>query len=438
MKNQMNCIQSDPYQRTLHIKVKQTQRLLLGVGILLLSTIASQAQSLLPSASKPDPSKNQKSIQLGDNHYRVVPVGQYGEQASQTDSMVAQATENKTESKRPLFQQAFIQNDLGTQNSIALTQCETCEPASPMSIRAQLDQACNACGSLSGAFGCLHCDSYVYAVAEALHLDRDKEDTATISSRYGLSGFRREMGTRITLGRIPNCVSGWESTFTGIINWSSSGGLEAPIFRIQSNLEPIPPVSADDISAFNDAFIQTVNYDARYWSVEVNRTYVGWEVAKMLCGLRYIDFEEEYRVFSENDNETGSIRSDINNSLIGFQIGMDLTYPILRKTYIDFRGRAGVYANFLDLDLAIINDNEFAAGVSDRSVRAAGQFELGIGLRYEVTPKFSLKCGAEVWYLSGVGKSYDQLDNGIMGRNSVEGYEELITSALTYGAELRY
>ena len=50
MKNQMNCIQSDPYQRTLHIKVKQTQRLLLGVGILLLSTIASQAQSLLPSA----------------------------------------------------------------------------------------------------------------------------------------------------------------------------------------------------------------------------------------------------------------------------------------------------------------------------------------------------------------------------------------------------
>ena len=35
MKNQMNCIQSDPYQQTLHIKVKQTQRLLLGVGILL-------------------------------------------------------------------------------------------------------------------------------------------------------------------------------------------------------------------------------------------------------------------------------------------------------------------------------------------------------------------------------------------------------------------
>ena len=138
MKNQMNCIQSDPYQRTLHIKVKQTQRLLLGVGILLLSTIASQAQSLLPSASKPDPSKNQKSIQLGDNHYRVVPVGQYGKQASQTDSMVAQATENKTESKRPLFQQAFIQNDLGTQNSIALTQCETCEPASAMTIRSQL------------------------------------------------------------------------------------------------------------------------------------------------------------------------------------------------------------------------------------------------------------------------------------------------------------
>ena len=158
--------------------------------------------------------------------------------------MVAQATENKTESKRPLFQQAFIQNDLGTQIQSLLLSADmrTCESNV---IRAQLDQACNACGSPSGAFGCLHCDSYVYAVAEALHLDRDKEDTATISSRYGLSGFR-EMGTRITLGRIPNCVSGWRHFQWGSSIGAVQGWTRRPIFRIQSNLEPIPPVSADE------------------------------------------------------------------------------------------------------------------------------------------------------------------------------------------------
>ena len=143
----------------------------------------------------------------------------------------------------------------------------------------------------------------------------------------------------------------------------------------------------------------------------------------MICGVRYIDFEEEYNVFSENDTESGSIYSDIDNKLLGLQVGVDLTYPVLRKAYIDFRGRAGVYANFLDLDLAVINDNEWAAGINDKTVEAAGQFELGIGLRYEVTPKLSLKCGAELWYLTGIGTAYDQLNNGIMGRNSVEGYD---------------
>lgn len=380
-----------------------------------------------------NPGGSPGTVTVGDQNYRVVSADQYTKSTGNANPSAAAQLPAK-----PRVAQQLVTTQSTMHDAKSKADCKSCEPAVSSSMRAKLSQACTSCGTPGGAHGCIHCDSYFYGVAEAIHVDRDNADTDTISSRYGLSGFEMEMGTRITVGRMPNCFRGWEGTFTGIINWNSSGGLEAPIFLIQSNLEPVDPVSANDISAFNDATLQTANYDARYWSAELNRTYVGWEVAKMICGVRYIDFEEEYNVFSQNANEDGSLYSDIDNRLIGLQVGMDLTYPILRKTYVDFRGRAGVYANFLDLDLAVINNNEWAAGINDQSVKAAGQFELGIGLRYEVNSKLSLKCGTELWYLSGIGTAYDQLDNGIMGRDSVEGYDELVNAVFTYGADLRF
>ncbi len=400
-----------------------------------------------PSASSPSPSPtgtlNDNILSVGQQDYRVVPADQYGstsakKEARPVTSRQAEAIASTIPDANVAFKQAVASADDFGANSVAPASCTSCETDRPDSMQAKLSKACNSCGAPGGAFGCIQCDSYFYGSVEAIHVDRNNDDTATISSRYGLSGFKEEMGTRITVGRIPNCVRGWEGTFTGIINWNSVGSLEAPIFLIQSNLFAVDPVGEEDISAFNNATLQSAEYDARYWSAEINRTYVGWEVAKMICGVRYIDFEESYFVYSENATENGFINSDIDNRLLGLQVGMDLTYPLLKKVYADFRGRAGAYANFMDLDLAVINDNEWAAGIEDKSVKAAGQFELAIGLRYEVTKKLSVKCGAEVWYLTGIGTAFDQLDNGIMGRGSVEGHDDLVSTALTYGAELRF
>ena len=446
MKTQSPIIQRDFESQSFRNGINKMIKTALGCTLTLLSITNLSAQSYTNPAATGPTMVNDQVVSIGQQNYRVVSADQYLNTQKSSNSPTTSASPQKSNVKQAntidnpsasRFEQAFIESN-SISPLIEQVSCNSCEPTRGSSMREKLKRACTSCGSPGGAYGCIHCDSYFYGVAEAIHVDRDNDDTATISSRYGLSGFEMEMGTRITVGRVPNCVQGWEGTFTGIINWNSNGGLEAPIFRIQSNLEPIAPVSAADISSFNDAFIQTVNYDARYWSAELNKTYVGWEVAKMLCGIRYIDFEEQYSLYSENDTESGSIYSDIDNRLIGFQIGMDLTYPILKKTYVDFRGRAGIYANFMDLDLAVINDNEWAAGVNDRSVEAAGQFELGVGLRYQVSPKFSLKCGTELWYLSGIGTAYDQLNNGIMGRNSVEGYEDLINAVFSYGGEIRY
>ena len=434
--------QSPEIQRTAVSKLfrigmmKLVKTSLAGLFLALPSIVDGQSYTNPSPNSSVSPARN--SITVGDRSYRVVSAEDYANSSVKKLPAPPAVKPTQTKNLAEPASQRLVATNSNEANASTTADCNACEPGDSSSMQAQLSKACNSCGTPGGAYGCLRCESYFYGVAEAIHVDRDNADTDTISSRYGLSGFEMEMGTRITVGRVPNCFRGWEGTFTGIVNWNSSGGLEAPIFLIQSNLEPIAPVSANDISAFNNATIQTANYDARYWSAELNRTYVGWEVAKMICGVRYIDFEEEYNVFSENDTESGSIYSDIDNKLLGLQVGVDLTYPVLRKAYIDFRGRAGVYANFLDLDLAVINDNEWAAGINDKTVEAAGQFELGIGLRYEVTPKLSLKCGAELWYLTGIGTAYDQLNNGIMGRNSVEGYDELVNAVFTYGADIRF
>ena len=440
MKTQSPKHQRDFENQSFRNGIQQMIKTALSCTFTLLSVTSLNAQSYThPDASGPT-MVNGQTVSMGQQNYRVVSADQYlsgtKSKAPAQRSQVKQA--NAMDNPADLeFAQSFIETKSASQ-LVEQVSCNSCEPTRGSSMKEQLDRACTSCGSPGGAYGCIHCDSYFYGVAEAIHVDRDNDDTATISSRYGLSGFEMEMGSRITVGRVPNCVRGWEGTFTGIINWNSRGGHQSPT-PIQSDvLFPVAPLTQDKISAFFDANQQSVNYDARYWSAELNRTYVGWEVAKMLCGIRYIDFEEQYSVDSENDTESGSIYSDIDNRLIGFQIGMDLTYPILKKTYVDFRGRAGIYANFMDLDLAVINDNEWSAGVNDRSVEAAGQFELGVGLRYQVSPKFSLKCGTELWYLSGIGTAYDQLNNGIMGRDSVEGYEDLINAVFTYGGEIRY
>ncbi len=127
---------------------------------------------------------------------------------------------------------------------------------------------------------------------------------------------------------------------------------------------------------------------------------VGYDVAKCVCGIRYIDYRETYNYQAEDANTVGgitptvlgSLNSETKNHLIGGQVGIDLLYPICRRGSTDFRARAGVFANFADMDFDFRNNLDTTLFVDDDTISVSGMVEVAGGLRFQVTDCISMRA----------------------------------------------
>ena len=97
-----------------------------------------------------------------------------------------------------------------------------------------------------------------------------------------------------------------------------------------------------------------------------------------------------------------------------------------------------MYANFIDYDLRVVNAGATVVTINDDSTKLAGQFELGMGLRYEFNRLLAVRCGAELWYLTGMATAPDQVNSGILSRYNVKGHDDFLIAGFNYGIELRY
>jgi hypothetical protein len=238
---------------------------------------------------------------------------------------------------------------------------------------------------------------------------------------------------------VPDCVQGYEFSYAGRFSFDRGGFQSDPAGEIQTLLRAVPPLQQSDLSAFSNATAKAQRYNGEYWSFDVNRAMVGWDIAKLLLGVRYIDYDENFTAISRNlSNEIGLLRSDIDNRMLGVQVGMDLLYPICRNVYTDFRGRAGLYANFVDLDFAVFNADRLTALLLDDTTKIAANLEIGSGVRYQFTERFSIRTGIELWYIDGVASARDQFSSGIVARRSVRASDDITVVGFNFGADLRY
>jgi hypothetical protein len=272
-------------------------------------------------------------------------------------------------------------------------------------------------------------------------MERRGDNRFTLADDFGMSGFDFEWGTRITIGSVPDCVHGCEFTLVTPMEWDMTGSLVDAGAGINTLLSTGGSLVPADLSAFNNATGQRQTYAAEYWSLEGNKTLIGWDVAKLLIGARYIDYDEDYGYTTRNNaGQTGVIRSSTDNQLFGAQIGMDLLYPVARHLYTDLRARAGAYLNFADADINIVNNGSTIIRNGDEDEEIAGMFELGMGLRYNLGQALSVRGGTELWYLTGVATVPDQY-NGVVTQNTgrnIRMDEDIFFYGLSFGAELRY
>ncbi len=336
-----------------------------------------------------------------------------------------------------------------------------------------IDSSCGSCGTACGGRcggrssaltcgpkftnPCQPCVPYRYAMVEALYMVPDS-DNFRLSPNFGMNDFDFEVAPRITIGAVSDCVHGCEASFTGPFDWDMSGQLSSAGGGINSFLRSpgtagipglvgtpgipaIPAVPPSPFASFTNATFQSQRLDAEYYSLEASKTLVGWEMAKLLIGGRYINYDEEFNYFSQTAaSGNGRLRSEAQNDLIGLQVGMDLLYPISRHGFSDFRARAGAYYNMIDTNFTAIDGATTLANNSADDGELAGVFEIGSGIRYQLGEMLAVRAGAELWYISGVATATEQFNTTIgsgSGRR-LNADDDILFTGLSVGAELRY
>ncbi len=177
-----------------------------------------------------------------------------------------------------------------------------------------------------------------------------------------------------------------------------------------------------------------------------------------LAGVRYFRFDDSLNyassiddtVFGNGDDDI-YYDSDISNNLYGFQIGGTLNYCTGRRASLYATTKMGAYGNHSKFNSDIGTHNGslafFDAGTTEDYVISTSKTdvaflgELGTGVNYRLTPKWSANVGYRAIAVSGVATAVDQLPINMATKSSVMNFDNngsLMLHGVNLGAQYNY
>ncbi len=425
--------------QTIQHRINRFAFRLLAIGTVLMGFASSQATAQTPllnylstptGANDDDAASGVRQVSHEGRAFHVVDAG---------------AVKTAGDLRGPIGSAIAGQRPVQSRRPVRQTSCNACNSGS-----------CNgSCGSYSGyssysmdqysgGMACgTPCQPYCYGVMEMMGLQRGGDRGVVFTGKGGrLKQFDLVGGARFTIGSLPDCVHGCEATFVGVFDWERYGRQVDPAGGLVSVFSASDLLDVSALRPFNEGAVdQRQLWEAEYWSIEGNKTLVGWDLAKILFGFRYLEYNEAFEFRSLNlANEAGRLVSRVDNRLAGVQVGLDLLYPIGRNMFTDFRSRAGVYANFAESAVQLANsfDGNVIANF-DESTELAGVIEVGSGYRFQLGEMLAIRAGFDFLYMPGIGKAPSQIPSLItpfIGRN-VRAGDDVFMYGLSVGAELR-
>lgn len=291
------------------------------------------------------------------------------------------------------------------------------------------------------------CNPYRYAAVDALYMKHNDLDSFGSPAPFNLGDFDYELGARVTLGVVPDCHSGFEFSFLGPFQWESSSRITSNLDDIDASLVAGLPIAAVGLSTFFDAEFAAQSLEADLMSFEINRTMIGWDVIKLLYGMRYIQYDEDFIYTSTRTGGVapglpgnGLLRSRTENRMIGGQIGIDMTYPVTCRLWSDLRARAGAFANFAENRFQLTNNNALQIFNEADDTGLAGMLEFGGGMRFYLTNNFHIRGGGELMYVTEVATALEQFGpvmTPATGR-SIDAGDSFLLFGFSVGAELKF
>jgi len=253
------------------------------------------------------------------------------------------------------------------------------------------------------------CPPSWYAQGEALYFVNEGSGPVSLSNAFALPEFSTELGLRLTVGRRWDCSEALEVVYVGALKWQVAG--EAFGFPLNSKFAV--PLADVNISAFNGAEFHRQTYESTLHSLEINERYFDWDTMSCLIGLRYLNLDEDFSFESRDPAplaDEGLFTVGTRNHLIGPQCGLDVIHPVgaSNRLSLSAKTKLGVYANFAEGEVRLINAGVQELHNSDDGVAFAFQGELGARANLRVTRRLSVHCGYELWYLYGLALATGQ------------------------------
>jgi len=423
---------------------------LASVASIGLTSIDAFAQGVAPTIpiAGPVPEFNLSDIPLAEGE-RIVssdagPGGgviQYDGSAYKTidPSLVPNAASGGSHSS-PLMSGGFADGACATGNcGTAGAQNGLSGPGFDLGGRPRLGAGGNVCGPT--------CNPYRYGAIDVLYMKHNDLNSFGSPAPFNLGDFDYELGVRVTIGSVPDCHSGFEFSFLGPFRWDSDTQRTSAANDIDAAIVAGLPIAAAGLSTFFDADFAAQSLEAELMSFELNRTMIGWDVIKLLYGMRYIQYDEDFLYTSRRtlvgppgDPGLGILASRTQNRMIGGQVGIDLTYPVTCRMWSDMRARAGVFANFAENRFQLTNNNVLQIFNEADTTELAGMIELGGGLRYYLTNNFHIRGGGELMYITEVATALDQFGPVMApgtGRQINAG-DSIFLFGFSVGAELKF
>jgi len=154
----------------------------------------------------------------------------------------------------------------------------------------------------------------------------------------------------------------------------------------------------------------TLGYGNDLYSFELNwRRALGAGRIKTLLGFRVMELDENMQV-TDAVSPPELFLGDVDNHLIGFQVGIEGTLYQRCRLQIEGGLKTGIYHNDADFDAAFPQAGPAATFHAARDhTTFAG--ELWLGANYSVTDRLALRLGYQAMWIEGVAVLPEQLDD---------------------------
>jgi hypothetical protein len=232
-----------------------------------------------------------------------------------------------------------------------------------------------------------------YVIADGLYWTRSNREISG-TNFGGFGEYEWDYGIRVQLGRRYDSISGVEFSYLGLqpldetLRQTSGGG------AIDASFTPGSGLGALQTSAFFNAVETTQSNKTQLHSVELNRVRWGFDVVQTNIGMRYIWFEDDYKLVSRNNlGETGTFSLSAVNQLIGPEIGLNLFYDVGRRVSFSGFGKIGGYLNFYRTDLDLINNAVHYLSNAHSETNLSASLDLGANAHVHLMRGIRLRAG---------------------------------------------